>query len=122
MSEKIKLSNGQTFDLKPLGLIKNDVTKIRQFKFTSELPIGEVQTMFKDSANIVSIDHLLSDDTLKSNFSDCVSYKSISQDDIGVYVVELSTDAVEKQLKEMQEEITLLKAAQAATVTSTPEA
>jgi hypothetical protein len=118
--EKIRLSNGQEFDLRPLGINSNDIRKTRLFKFTSELPIGEIQAMFRNSENISSIDHLLSTGTLRGNFSDCVAYKSLSHDDSNVYTVELSTDSIEREVMELRMKVAKLEEAQA--IAEEPEA
>ena len=112
MSETIELKSGQEFVLLPMGNFKNDVQQIRQFKFKSEFPIGEVQAAFKDENAISEITHHVDSKLVRAIYSDCASYKSISQDDAGIYTVELSTNVVEREMRELRERVATLEAAQ----------
>lgn len=115
--EIIKLANNQSFEIRNHGVIVNTVTKTRIFNFSSDLGIAEVLATFQSEENISSITYSIND-AVCDIFADCVSFKSIHMDEQG-YIVELSTDAVEKRVKEMEKEIELLKMAQAPEVTET---
>lgn len=105
--EKIKLNNGQIFELEPMGIITSD--KRRFFSFKSELPYQEIETAFIE--NLEKVEYLSTADELLVTYVDCVSLKSISKDiETSIYTVEVSTDAVEKQLKDLQNQVNSLMA------------
>lgn len=109
MLETIKLANGQVFEVRNHGVIQNTVMKTRIFSINSDLGIAEVLSLFQDEDNISSITYS-TDDKVRDIFADCVSFKSIHYDEQG-YIIELSTDAVEKRVKEMEKKIAQLEAA-----------
>jgi hypothetical protein len=116
--ETIKLANDQVFEIRNHGVIQNTVMKTRIFNINSDLGIAEILSLFQDEANISSITYSMGEN-IRDIFADCVSFKSIHMDEQG-YTIELSTDAVEKRVKQMEIEIAALKAAQEATQTTEP--
>lgn len=106
MSEKIKLANGQEFDLVPMG-INSLSDKRRQFKFTSDMSYDDIKAMFLNPDNLASIDHILQSGEITTTYTDCVSLKQVStefdvqigENTMDVYTVTLSIDSVEKQLQ-----------------------
>jgi hypothetical protein len=116
--EKIKLDNGQEFDVIPMGVIENPITKRRSFKIISELQSDEVKVIFSDTDNIKTIDYTLEDGTLIKSYCDCVSLKGLSVEfganvdeniTADVYTVELSIDAVERALQATKEQLSTME-------------
>ncbi|MGF7145285.1 hypothetical protein HNQ56_003726 [Anaerotaenia torta] len=103
MPNKIRLCTGQEFDLVGYGMMKDDNRHEIQFRFSSPLGIGEVQTAFKDATAIERLDYLLADGTIRETITDCAAYQSITQDSEGKYIVTLSTDKVSAELKNAKE-------------------
>lgn len=109
--EKIKLKNGQEFELVPMGIVNDDMNKRRKFKIVSELPYEEIKAIFNDADNIAVIDYAV-DTTVSKTYADCVILKSLKFE-VGyridenittdIYVAELSTDAVEKELEVLKQ-------------------
>ena len=106
---KIILNNGQEFEVVGTGYMKDDMRKIVQFRFSSSLDIGTVQTAFKDLNAISRIEYWISDSVLKETITDCASYQSITQDSEGKYIVTLSTDKVSAEIKRTKDELTATK-------------
>jgi hypothetical protein len=114
MPEKIKVANGQEFDLVPMG-ISNPSDKRRQFKFTSDMPYDDIKIMFLNPDNLASIDHILQSGEVTTTYTDCVSLKQLStefdvligEETIDVYTALISIDAVEKQVASLQQELSV---------------
>ncbi len=115
MSEKLKLANGQNFDLIPMGIVTDETKKVRYFKFTSALSYDELKSMFFDSSNLVSIDYIGEDGKTLKSYQDCVktlvisfvpSYKVDDNITADIYVVTVSTDAVLRGIETMNTQIT----------------
>lgn len=103
--EKIRLNNGQEFELIPMGIVDNIVTKRRKFTFKSDLDYGDVEAQFADD-NVAKIEHLNSEGEIMRTYLDCVSLKSLSRDiDAGTYTVELSVDEVERKISDLENNI-----------------
>jgi hypothetical protein len=108
--EKIKLKNGQEFELVPMGINTNEFTKRRIFKFKSNLTYTDVLAMFLEYENIEKIDYILADGTVGKTYLDCVklmhfgfspNYEVDVNTTADIFIVELSVDSFEKKLKEM---------------------
>lgn len=109
--EKIRLKDGTEFDLIPMGIDNRE--KFRIIKFTSELTHAEILAKFSD-INIEEINYILADNSIGATYEDCVTLKSLTfipnvqVDDntvSDVYVAALSTDAVERALQTLNEEL-----------------
>lgn len=98
------------FELVPVGISANDVTKRRGFKFTSELPYQEVEDILTALENFATIQYQ-ANDTVVTTYADCVSLKTLSKDiETGIYTAEYSTDEVARRMAELEAEIAILKA------------
>ena len=109
--EKIKLKNGQEFELVPMGIVNDDINKRRKFKIVSELPYEEIKAIFNDADNIAVIDYAV-DTTVSKTYADCVILKSLKFEvgyridestERDIYIIELSTDEVSMALQKIQE-------------------
>lgn len=107
MSEKIKLKNGQIFELIPMGIKTKTLEKTRVFKVVSDLAYDEMLAILSDSVNIGSIEYITEDNLVTKTYLDCVSLKGLEfrpeyqitdMDTHDIYVFELSTDIIERQL------------------------
>lgn len=107
--EKIRLNNGQEFELVPMGttIFGGSMT----FEIVSNLEHAEILQHFKDIKNIESIEYILSDDTTYTTYMDCVGFMNttyiprVNEEDNtfqNVYIVELKVDKVERLLRNMQ--------------------
>lgn len=112
MSEKLKLFNGQEFDLIPMGIVTDDAKKVRYFKFTSELTHEELKAIFFDSTNLANIDYIQEDGAIKT-YQDCVkmlvlsfvpNYQVDDNTTADIYVVTVSTDEVLRGMENAKEE------------------
>lgn len=100
MADKIKLRNGLIFELVPDGIKPYD--KTRKITITSDLTYAEIESCFANTDNISTIQYLSEADEVLKTYADCVSLKTLYKDyDNGTYTVELSIDAVAKQLNEL---------------------
>jgi len=106
--EKIRLRNGQEFELVPMGISDNSATKRRKFTFTSTLTYQEIENMFAVNDNISVIQHLDEVGEILTTYVDCTALKLISRNlELGAYTVELSVDAIEKELQRLKTEATI---------------
>lgn len=112
MTEKIRLKNGKEFDLIPMGISERN--EIRCFKFVSNIPYYEILAEFEDESNLETIEHVLTDGTIGNTYADCVKYKSLTFipdvqiDDNNVkdiYIISISTNEVERELKQTREDL-----------------
>lgn len=110
--EKIRLSNGAEFMLVPMGIETRD--KLRCFKFVSELNYYDILSNFSNTDNLLIVEHVLADGTVGTTYSDSVVYKSltfapgVAIDDntvSDVYMVAISTDPVEREIKNLKTDI-----------------
>lgn len=115
MSEKLKLSNGQEFDLIPMGIVTDDAKKVRYFKFTSTLTYEEVKAIFTDSANLTNIDYIGEDGKTLRTYQDCVkmlvisfvpNYRIDDNTTADIYVVTVSTDEVLRGMETINTQMT----------------
>ncbi len=104
MSEKIKLSNGTEFDLAVMGIAASE--KKLSFIFASELTYAEIEAIFLDPENYSTIQYLSESGDVLVTYADCVSLKGMAKDiENGTYTVTLSTDAVEKLLNQISNQL-----------------
>lgn len=111
MTEKIRLKDNTEFDIIPMGIDNKE--KFRIIKFTSELTHAEILAKFSDM-NIEEINYILADNSIGVTYEDCVTLKSlifipnVQVDDntvSDIYVVVLSTDAVERGMQTLNTEV-----------------
>lgn len=108
--EKIVFGTNE-FDLVPVGISHNDVTKRRGFKFTSDLPYQEIEDVLTDPESFAVIKYQLEDGLVVATYADCVSLKTLSKDiETGIYTAEFSTDEVARRMADLEAEIEALKA------------
>ena len=90
----------------------------RIFKFKSTLTYAEVLGLLSNEDNISSISYVLADGTIDKTYLDCVALKSLGfnpgykvdeNTTADVYTAEISIDAVERLLKNIQKTLTELK-------------
>jgi len=77
--EKIKLNNGQIFNIIPMGINTNEYGKSRKFSFTSDLGYGEIEIAFS-MENIRKIEYLSTADEILKTYIDSISLKSLSKE------------------------------------------
>ena len=77
--EKIKLNNGQIFEIVPMGIDTNMFEKTRKFSFVSDLGYGDIETAFS-VGNIGKIEYLSTADELLKAYTDCKSLKMLSKE------------------------------------------
>lgn len=111
MVEKLRLKDGTEFELIPMPI--EDKGKLRIIKFISELPHAEILAKFS-KANIEKMEYILADETIGTTYEDCTAFKSLTFvpnvqiDDntvSDIYVVAISTDAVERGMQILREEM-----------------
>lgn len=78
--EKIKLVNGQIFEIIPVGIVTKDYEKIRMFSFISTLGYGEIENAFSNVSNIQTIEYYSATDEILKTYTDCISLKSITKE------------------------------------------
>ncbi len=94
--EKIKI-NGQIFNLIPMGIGQSE--KKRSFTISSGLTSAEIESAFTD---VTRIEHLNEVGEILSTFIDGVSVKTIHKNmEDGTYTIEISTDAIERKIREL---------------------
>lgn len=110
--EKIRLKDGTEVNLIPMGITEKP--NLRIFKFVSELAYEEILGKFNER-NIEEINYILADDTIGATYKDCVALKSLTFvpkmqiDDntlSDVYIITVSTDAIEKMMSELSSGLT----------------
>ena len=110
--EKIRLKNGQEFELVPMGI---DIREsLKTFKIVTTLTQEEIISAFSVD-NIASVEYILIDGTVTETYLDCVALKGLGltldyQVDEStakdIYTVIISTDATERALNQMKENVT----------------
>lgn len=105
--EKIIFGTNE-FEKIPAGISVNDVTKRRGFKFITDLGYQEVEDILADPINFAYVQYQVEGETV-ATYADCVSLKTLSKDiETGIYSAEYSTDAVERELAELRETVSVL--------------
>ena len=111
--EKIRLKDGTEFELIPMGIDNKD--KLRIIKFISALPYEDILAKFTDVINLEYMEYILADGSIGTTYEDCVTFKSLTfipnvqVDDntvSDIYVVAISTDAVERDMQSINKELT----------------
>lgn len=101
--EKIILRNNQEFNVPPLGIIGNDLTKRRKITFVSDMDYNDVLALLSNKDNISQITYVIETGAVIATYTDCVALKSLSYDiDKGTCSAEFSTDATERLVHELQ--------------------
>jgi hypothetical protein len=101
--EKIKI-NINTFDLIPMGIDQSD--KSRTFTISSTLPPAEIESAF---TNVERIEYLSESDEILVTYLDGISLKFIQRNyEDDTYTITISTDAIERQIKELQAQVSSL--------------
>ena len=112
MTEKLRLKDGTEFDLIPMGIDAKG--NFRIIKFISALPHADILAKFSDT-NIEEINYILADNSIGATYEDCVTLKSLTfipnvqVDDntvSDIYVVAISTDAVERGMQVLNQGLT----------------
>lgn len=79
--EKLKLVDGQTFNLVPMGISTNNFDKVRQYSFVSDaLSYEDIESAFANNGNINRIEYYSASDTLLKVYEDCVALKSVTKE------------------------------------------
>jgi hypothetical protein len=102
--EKIRVNNN-IFDLLPMGIVENG--KSRSFTISTGLSNDAILTAISDVSNI---EYLSETGEVLQTYLDGVKAKSITNHLDGTYTIEISIDAVEMQLQDLQAQIDALKA------------
>ncbi len=109
--EKLKIGNTE-FDLVPMGITEDSTRKTRSFKFISASSYNDV--IYVVSGHISTIQHIGNDGNPLNTYGDIAKFKSLSfEKDVelsagvlaDVYKVTYSTDAVEKAINELNNQI-----------------
>jgi len=108
--EKLLLKNGHEFDVVPLGIVSNEMTKRRRITIKTDMDYNDVLAILSNKDNISEIKYSLENGTVIAVYQDCVSLKSLTRDfDNGTYTAEFGTDATERIVQELQAEVEYLK-------------
>jgi hypothetical protein len=82
----------------------------RKFTFTSELSYDSIVSSFRD-ANIATVLYLSASEEILVTYADCVALKVLSKNiETGEYTAEVSINAVERQIKELRQQVDALTA------------
>jgi hypothetical protein len=105
--EKIKLNNGQEFELVPMGVRSTD--KYREFSFTSVLPYSEIDLILSNSLNLNTAQYILEsgDVTTYHDLVELIELRAKKNVLVGeitttVYTAVISVDAIGKKIAEVQ--------------------
>ena len=104
--EKIKVNNIE-FELLPMGI--DETNKKRSLKISSVLNSIEIENVFSDVSKV----SLILEDGQETIWLDGVRALSITNHFDGTYTVEISIDAVERQIKDLQAQVLALTLARA---------
>lgn len=103
MSEKIRLKNGQEFELTPMGIRQTE--KSREITFGSALSTSQIEALLTDD-NISRIEYLSEAGEVLNTYLDCVAVKTIQKDiENSTYTIELSINGLERSLKSIETEV-----------------
>jgi hypothetical protein len=105
--EAIRL-NDHVISIVPMGIVTHE--KKRVFTISSELSSNEIEMMF---SNVERIEYLSESGEVLATYLDGVGIKTITKDlENSTYIIEVSTDPIERKMAQMQAEIDALKASQ----------
>lgn len=114
--EKIRLKNGNEFEVIPMGINNNGDS--RTYKIISNLGYEETLQQFTNVENIETIEYILADGSVYTTYMDCVGFKNLTYSQLhneenetieSVYTVELSVNLVERLLRTMQRKLNALE-------------
>ena len=101
--EKIKI-NEIEFELIPMGI--NSTDKIRSIEVYSNMSFSNIETAFADVSHI---EYLTETGDVLATYLDGVGLKSITKNlDTGTYIVIISIDAVEAELRHLRAQVAAL--------------
>jgi len=104
--EKLLLKNGHEFDVVPLGIVSNEMTKRRRITIKTDMDYNDVLAILSNKDNISEIKYSLENGTVIAVYQDCVSLKTLTRDfDNGTYTAEFGTDATERIVQELQAKV-----------------
>jgi hypothetical protein len=101
--EKIKINNVE-FALLPMGIAETD--KLRSFIVSTTLTNDEILSAI---SNISVIEYISESGEVLQTYLDGVKAKSIINHLDGTYTIEISIDAIERQLADLQAQIDALR-------------
>jgi len=110
--EKIKLKNGQEFELVPMGI--EERTDVRYFKFISSLTHDEILAIFSDSENLATVEYIGADGLVATTYQDCVKmlvlsfvpdYKVDDNTTADIYIVAISTNEITRNMETMRSQM-----------------
>jgi hypothetical protein len=101
--EKIKINNVE-FALLPMGIAETD--KLRSFIVSTTLKNDEILSAI---SNISVIEYISESGEVLQTYLDGVKAKSIINHLDGTYTIEISIDAIERQLADLQAQIDALR-------------
>ena len=103
------LNNGVVLKTIPPITFPNNMSKTRTICFQTDLPYDVLFEMFSEYSNVCRIECKFDNGNVADVLTDCVKLKVLSRKDDGSYTAEFSTDATEKLILELQEEVKRLK-------------
>jgi len=84
---------------------KNDTTKIRTLVFETDIPSDDLFALLSDYNNICKISCTFDSGNVADIITDCAQLKLLSKKADGTYIAELSTDATERLIQELQAKV-----------------
>jgi hypothetical protein len=102
--EKISI-NGQLLNLLPTGISRTD--KVRSFTISTDLANDKILAVISD---VSTIEHISEGGEILETYLDGVKASSVTNHLDGTYTIEISIDAIERQLTDLRAEIAVLKA------------
>jgi len=106
MSEKIKLSSGNEFNLLPMGILEKD--SIRYFTVQSTIMSEQLKNEF---SNVDDIQYILEDGSTYKTYTDCIELWLITENLIdGTYTIGIYYNQLEKDNKALQSQVDALTA------------
>ena len=102
--EKISI-NGIQLSLLPMGINKAD--KTRSFTVSTDLANDKILAVISD---VSTIEHISEGGEILDTYLDGVKANSVTNHLDGTYTIEISIDAIERQLTDLRAEIAVLKA------------
>lgn len=111
MTEKIRLKDETEIDLIPMGI--KDIQNLRLFKIVSGMSHDDIINSFTTD-NIARVEHELADGSIGTVYEDLVKFKwsayvpNVKVDDntvADIYVVAVSTDATERSINNLKNEL-----------------
>ena len=108
--EKIKLSNGQIFDLEPMGIITQNNKRI--FTLQTNLTTEELAEIFSNPNNINRIQYILESGEVAVTYLDCAYATAITKSiNSSGYTVEIATDVMGRRVETNEKNTTYIELA-----------